>query len=136
MAREKIAQLFAGFAALLESAQEPLDGVGHFRRRAAIANGTRDGSNLADAAANAEVIRVDELALGLDFLAFNADVGDPVLSAAIGAARDVQLDLLLEAREAVIELFREPAREALRFGQRELAVFRAGARDGAASKGG
>ena len=38
----------------------------------------------------------------LDLLAFEADVGDPVLAAGVGAAGDVELDLLVEAGEAVL----------------------------------
>ena len=65
---------------------------------------------VADSAADAEVVGVDELAVVLDLLAFDADVGDPVLAAAVGAAGDVELELLVEAGQALFELLDEPAR--------------------------
>jgi hypothetical protein len=46
---------------------------------------------LAHRSAEAEVVGVGELAFVLDLLAFDADVGDPVLAAAVGAAGDVSL---------------------------------------------
>jgi hypothetical protein len=90
---------------------------------------------LADRSAEAEVVGVGELALVLDLLAFDADVGDPVLAAAIGAAGDVQLELLVELRQALFELVDEPAREALGLSDGQLAELRAGAGDGAAPEG-
>ena len=44
----------------------------------------------ADGSADAEVEGVDHLAVLLDLLAFEADVGDPVLAAGVGAAGDVE----------------------------------------------
>src|SRR6185295_18794219 len=85
----------------------------------------------ADAAADAEVVRVDDRAVDLDLLALDAEVGDPVLAAAVRAARDVDPELLIEARQTLLERLHELAREALRLGERELAELRAGARDGA-----
>src|SRR6266478_7971229 len=134
MAREKAAKIFVGLALLAEFAQQPFDGVRHFGRRAAKPDGPRNRRELADAAPNAEVIRVDHPAIDLQLLAFDADVRNPVLAAAIRASGDVQLEVLLETRQALIELFRKPAREALRFGQRQLAKFRTGAGNGAARK--
>ena len=72
----------------------------------------------------------------LIFFAFEADVGDPVLAAAIGAAGDVDAELLLEAGDAVVELVGEPAGEAFGFGESEFAELGAGAGDGGASEGG
>jgi len=116
-------------------AEEAGDGVGNFFGAAAVANGTSDGSELADSSANAEIVGVDELAIHFDFFAFDADVGDPVLAATVGAAGDVELDVVAEAGEAVIELFGEPAGERLGFGESELAEFGAGAGNGAANEG-
>ena len=89
---------------------------------------------LADGSAKTEVVGVGELAFVLDFFAFDADVGDPVLAAAVGAAGYVELELLVEAGEAVFELVDEPAREALGLSDGQLAELGAGAGDGAAPK--
>ena len=91
---------------------------------------------LADAAAHAEIVGVDHSAVLLDFFAFDADVGDPVLAATVGASGDVQFELLFEAGEAVFEFRGEPAGEAFGFGEGEFAEFRAGAGDRAAREGG
>ena len=87
---------------------------------------------LADRSAQTEVIGVGELALVLDLLALDADVGDPVLSAAVGAAGDVQPELLIEFGQPLFKLIDEPARKALGLGDGQLAEFRARAGDSAA----
>ena len=109
--------------------KETLDCVGHIGGGAAVAYRTGDGGEFAYAATDAEIVGVDHFAVDLDFLTFEADVGDPVLAAAVGAAGDVDAELLLEAGEAIVEFTGEPAREAFGFGERELAEFGAGASD-------
>ena len=91
---------------------------------------------MTDTAADAEIVGVDQLAIDLDFLALDADVGDPVLAATIGAAGDVKFELMLEIGIAVFESFGEPASEALGFGESEFAKFGAGAGYGAADESG
>ena len=129
------AQVFVGLAARQVVAQQALDGFGHERRGAAIADRAGDGSVLADRSAKAEVIGVGQLALVLDLLAFHADVGDPVLAAAVGAAGDVEAKLLIELRQALFEFVDKPAGKALGLGDGELAEFGARAGDGAAPEG-
>jgi hypothetical protein len=90
---------------------------------------------LADTAAYAEIVGVDHFAIGFDFLAFDADISDPVLAAGIGAAGDVEAKLILIVGETIFELLGEPAGEGLGFGESELAEFGAGASDGAANEG-
>src|SRR5262245_42615622 len=63
----------------------------------------------------------------LDLFALDADVGDPMLAAAIRAAGNVQLDLLVETGQALIELSSEPPSEAFGFGEGELAKLGTGA---------
>jgi len=87
---------------------------------------------LSHAAADAEVIRVDHRAFDLGLLAFDAEVRDPVLTAAVRTAGDVDLQMLIEARHPRFQLFDQPAREALGLGEGELAEFGARARDGPA----
>src|SRR5215467_328049 len=133
-AREESAQRLVFAAVVLEISQEALYGVGNGGSRAAIADRPRDGRNLPEAAAHAEVVSVDQFAVLFDLLAFDADIGDPVLAAAVGAAGDVQLDLLREAGQAFVQFAGKPAREAFRFGEGKLAEFRARAGDRAAGE--
>src|SRR6266478_8119010 len=125
MPREKATQIFAGRALFVEFAQQALDGVRHIRSCATISNRPRNGRELTNASANAEVVGIDHASILLDLLAFNADVRDPVLPAAIRAAGDVQLELFLKSRQALIEFLCKPAGKALRFSERQLAKFRA-----------
>src|ERR1700688_5183464 len=136
MAAKKLAQVFVSFAACVETFEQPFNRVGHGVRGAAIAYWARDARELADAAADAEVIGVDHFAVLLDFLALDADVGDPVLAATVGASGDVQLELLFEGGQTLFEFLGQPARKAFGFGQRQLAEFGAGARNSATRKNG
>src|SRR5271166_1587289 len=90
VAAEPGAKVFAWSAIGKILAQEALDGFRDQRCRATITDRARDGGVLADRAAKTEIICVGELAFVLDFFAFNADVGYPVLSAAVGAAGYVE----------------------------------------------
>ena len=74
------------------------------------------------------------MTVGLDFLALDADVGDPVLAAGIGAAGDVETELFLIVGEAVFEFLGKPAGKRFGFGEREFAEFGAGAGNGAANE--
>ncbi len=89
---------------------------------------------LADRAADAEVVRVLHATIDFDFLAFDAEVGDPMLAATVGASGDVQFQLLVESGQTFIQFANEPAREALGFGERQLAIFGTSAGDGSAQK--
>ena len=80
---------------------------------------------LAYGSAQAEVVRVGQLAFVLDLLAFHADVGDPVLAAAIRAAGHIQPELLIELRQPLFQFVHQPARKALGLGDGQLAEFRA-----------
>ncbi len=46
--------------------------------------------------AHAEVVGVDHAVVNLDLLALDADVGNPVLSATVGASGHVQFQMLIE----------------------------------------
>ena len=87
---------------------------------------------LSHGTADAEVERVDHLAVDLDLLALQADVGDPVLAAAVGAAGHVDSQLLVEARHALVHLIGKPARKAFGLCDRQLAELGAGAGHGPA----
>src|ERR1700726_3910659 len=103
MATKKLAQVFVFFALGVEAFEQPFNGVGHGVRRAPVANWTRDGRELAHATADAEVVGVDHFAVLLNFLAFDADVRDPMLAATVWASGDVQLELLFEGGQALFE---------------------------------
>jgi hypothetical protein len=66
---------------------------------------------LANRSSDAEVVGVDELPVLLDLLALQPEVSDPVLAATIGASGDVQLEVLLEARQPLVEFFAQPTGE-------------------------
>ncbi len=135
VAQKPGAQVFIGIAADHVVAQQALDGLRNERRGAAIADRARDGCVLTDRSAEAEVIGVGELAFMLDFLSFHADVGDPVLTASVGATCDVKAKLLIELRQALFKLVDQPAGKALGFGDGELAEFGARAGNRAAPEG-
>ena len=135
MAGEEVLERLGGFALSMEEIEEARDGVGDFISGATIADGTGDRGELADASADAEIIGIDHLAARFDFFAFDADVGNPVLAAGIGAAGDVKAELFLIVGETVFEFIGEPAGEGFGFGEGEFAEFGAGAGDGAASEG-
>ncbi len=134
MAREKMLQIFAGVAIGLERIEKARDGFGYFIGTATVADGTRDGRDVADTTAHAKIVGVDKFAIDLDFLAFDANVGDPMLAATVGATGDVQLQVMLEIGIAVLESFGQPASEALGFGKSKFAKFGTGASDSAANE--
>src|SRR4030095_8291537 len=101
--------------------QEPLERGPPRVRRQPEADGAGRGLMAADRAAHAEVVSVHERAVDLDLLALEAEVGDPVLPAAVRAAGDVDPEMLLEPGQALLERLDEAAGEALRLGERQLA---------------
>jgi len=134
VASQEFLQWLGVMAMGVEIREESRDGVRDFACGATEAYGAGDGGELAYAAAYAEIVGVDHLAVLLDFFAFEADVGDPVLAAGVGAAGDVEFDFFLIAGETLVELFGEPAGVGLGFGESEFAEFGAGARYGAANE--
>src|ERR1700677_912981 len=109
MAAEPGAEILIGHSVGKVFAQQAFDGFGNERRWAAIANGPRDRRVLAYRPAETEVVSVGELAFVLDLLAFDSDVGDPMLAASVGATGHVELELLVEARQALFEFIDNPA---------------------------
>ncbi len=132
---EVVTEILA-FGAVFEVAvQQALDGGGNIDGGGAVAELTRGAGILADGASNAEEEGIDQLAVLLDLLAFEADVGDPVLAAGVGAAGNVEPDLLIEAGKALFEFGDEPLVEALGLGDGQLAELGSGAGDGSAPEG-
>src|ERR1017187_6335854 len=109
--------------------QQSFDGVRNLGRRAAISHGPRCRLMQTERSAQAKVIGIDHATVDFNLFAVDADVGNPVLSATVGATGDVQFQMLIEAGQAVFQLFHQPAGEALCFRDRELAEFRAAAGD-------
>ncbi len=136
VASEEMLERFAGATIRLEGVEETRDGLRNLIGAATVADRTRDGSNVADTAADAEIVGVDKFAIDLDFFALDADVGDPVLTATVGAAGDVEFELMLEIGIAVFESFGKPAGEGFGFGESEFAEFGAGAGDGTTNESG
>src|SRR6516164_9281713 len=134
MAGEEALERLAAAPPGMKSREQPRNGLGHFVGRAAKANGTRDRSDLSDTSADAEVVGVDHFSVDFGFLALDADVSDPVLSARVGAAGNVQTNVLLIVGQTLFKLLGKPAGEGLRFGKREFAEFRTSAGNRAASE--
>ena len=91
MAREIGAEIFVCVARSKIGFEQALDGLRDIFRGAAISDLARNAGVLADGAAYAEVVGVDEIRALLDFFAFEADIGDPVLAAGVRATGDVSL---------------------------------------------
>src|ERR1041385_3021 len=135
MARKKLPQIFAAMPFFEIAAQQALDRIGHFVRGATISDGPGKAGVLAHGAPQTEIIGVLRAAISLDLLAFQPDVGDAMLAATVGAAGNVELQLLLEPGQALFQLFHQPAREGLGFRDRQLAELAASAGHGAAPEG-
>src|SRR5713101_3645818 len=115
--------------------EQSLDRFRNLSRKAAISNGPRGRLMQAERSAQAEVIGIDETPVDFHLLAINANVGNPVLSATVRASGNVQLQVLIKARQTLFQFFHQPAGEALGLGDRQLAEFRAAARDSASTEG-
>src|SRR5260370_26762934 len=111
--RKEAPQIFTRRALGEIVTQQTLDGFRNLSRRAAIPDWPRDPLIQPESTAQAEVISIHHLAVYLDLLALDADVGNPVLSATVGAIRDVQLQVLIKAGQPLFEFFDQPAAEAL-----------------------
>src|SRR5665213_2116905 len=135
VAREVGAKVFFGLATGEVGLKQALDSIGNVFGSGTVAQRARSAGVFADGSADAEVEGVYELAILLDLLAFKSNIGYPVLAATVGAAGNVQLDLLVEAGETVFHLADQPLRKAFGFGNGELAELGAGAGDGAAPEG-
>src|ERR1039458_6125342 len=116
---KELTQVLASLARGQILPQQSFDGVRNLGRRAAISHGPRCRLMQTERSAQAKVIGIDHATVDFDLFAVDADVGNPVLSATVGAAGDVQFQMLIEAGEAVFQLFHQPAGEALCFRDRE-----------------
>src|SRR5579862_4769777 len=127
VARKEATQILSGFALGEIAAKKPLQRVRNVRRRAAVADRPRRCLMQAECSANAEIIGVDQAVVDLDLFPLNADVGDPVLTATVWAACYMQLQMLIESGQALLQFLYQPTREALGFGDGELAELGAAA---------
>src|ERR1700727_2906464 len=85
VASEKMPEIFARIALGEVAAQKSLDGFWNLSRQAAISDRTRDGLMQTHRSAQAEVVGIHHLAVDFHFLAFDSDVSDPMLTAAVRA---------------------------------------------------
>src|SRR3954453_11983313 len=134
MAAEEAPEVLTGLALGEVLREQALDGIRNVGCRAAISNRPRRGLIQAERATDAKIVSIDEAIADLNLLAFNTDVGDPVLTATVGATGHVQLQVLIESRQAIFELFYQPTRESFGLGDGEFAEFRAAAGNRATSK--
>src|SRR3954451_3186008 len=98
MPREKHPQILIGKLRSEIGSQQALNRGRHVGRRTPITERARYGLERAHAAAHAEIIRVYPLPVHLQLLAFNPDVGNPVLPATVWTSRYVKFEMLLESR--------------------------------------
>ena len=110
-----------------ECDKQLLERVGDIVGRRAEPEAPRNAAAGTDTAADEEVEPFDLLAAAGDENSLKADIGDPMLPARIRAAGHVQLDDMIERREAVVELARQTNAELLGLGDRKLAELAAGA---------
>src|SRR6266702_3927705 len=84
-ARKIRPQVFIGLPISEIRPQKPLDGIRHILCGSAEAQRTGCACIFADRPANAEIEGIHESSILLDLLALQSNVGDPVLSAGVGA---------------------------------------------------
>src|SRR5208337_214328 len=126
---KELTQVLACFTHAEILPKQSFNRIRNLRRRAAISDGPRGRRMQTECSAKAEVIGIDETSLDFHFLAINANVGNPVLSATVRASRNVQLQVLIETRQTLFQFFYQPAGKALRLRDRQLAELRSGAGD-------
>src|SRR5438477_4289228 len=112
--------------------KQSLNRVRYFARQATISNRTCNRLVETDCAADAEVVSILHAVAYFNLLAFDTDVGDPVLPAAVRTPSDMQLQVLLKTGQAFFKFFHQPARKRLGLSDGKLAEFRPAARHGAA----
>src|SRR5262252_1680041 len=134
--RAELPEVLPGASLGEEGSEEPLDRLRHLGGGDAIAHGAGHSGVRAHRAAHAEVVGVDQAPVDLQFLALQTQIGDPVLAAAVRAAGDVDLQVLLESGQPGLEIGHEAACEPLGLRQGDLAELRARACDGPAPEGG
>src|SRR6266571_9434152 len=134
VAGEEFPQILSGQSLLKIALQKTLNRVRNFTRQTPVADWTSNRLMQTDCTADAEVVGILEPSSDFNFLAFNPNVCDPVLPAAVRAAGDVKLEVLLESGQAFFKLFHQPASKTLRFGNGQLAEFRPAAGDCATPK--
>src|SRR5438270_6612453 len=102
MARKEAPKIFAGGSLRQISTEQPLKRFGYFSCGAAVSNRAGRGLMKAKCTANAEVVGIDHLPIDFELLAFNADVGNPVLPTAVRAAGDMKFEMLVETRQSLL----------------------------------
>src|ERR1700674_2343147 len=129
---KELTQVLVGLTCGEIPPEQSLDRFRNLSRKAAISHGPRRRLMQTKRSAKAEVIGIDETSVDFHLLAIDANVSNPVLSATVRASGNVQFQVLVETRQTLFQFLHQPAREALRLCDRQLAELRAAARDGAA----
>src|SRR5213592_424648 len=91
VAGEEFPQILSGQSLLKIALQKTLNRVRNFTRQTPVADWTSNRLMQTDCTADAEVVGILEPSSDFNFLAFNPNVCDPVLPAAVRAAGDVSL---------------------------------------------
>src|SRR5207244_10737912 len=134
VAGKEFAQIRCGQSSLKIAMRKTLNRVRNFTRQTPVADCTSNRLMQTDCTADAEVVGILEPSSDFNFLAFNPNVCDPVLPAAVRAAGDVKLEVLLESGQFFFEFFYEPASKTLGFRDRQLTELRPAAGDCATPK--
>src|SRR5258708_6173339 len=132
---KELTQILVGLTRSEILPEQSLDRLRNLSREAAISHGPRRRLMQTQRSAQAEVIGIDETSVDFHLLAINANVGNPVLPATVRASRNVQLQVLIKAWQTLFQFLDQPAGEALRLRDGQLAELRAAASDGAPKEG-
>src|SRR5579863_1426626 len=135
VAREEAPQILSGFALVEILVEQALQRIRNFGRGAAVAHGPRRCLMQSQCAPYAKIVGIDQAVVDFDLLALDADVGNPVLAATVGTARHMQLQVLIEARQTLLQFLYQPTRETLGFGDGKLAELGAAAGNRSPRKG-
>src|SRR5258708_408470 len=132
---KELTQILVGLTRREIVPEQSLDRLRNLSRKAAISHRPRRRLMQTERSAQAEVIGINETSVHFHLLAINANVGNPVLSATVRASRNVQRQVLIKAGQTLFQFLDQPAGEALRLRDRQLAELRAAASDGASKEG-
>src|SRR5437660_2051887 len=130
MPGKELPQIFPWITQVEIGAQNAFNRFRRLRSGATISDGTRKSGILAHRAAQAEIVGIHHLTVDLDLLAFQSNVGQPMLPATVGTSSNVESQFLIEGGQAVFEFFHQPACKALGFCDSQLAELGAGASHG------
>src|ERR1051326_891267 len=103
MPREKLPQVLCATSLVKIATQQPLNRIRHLTRRATITHGTAKAGVFTHGAAKAEVVSVLDPAANFELLPFQSDICNAMLAATVRAAGNIELQLLVKLRNAILD---------------------------------